>query len=110
RRREPALRLAQAFQGLLQDRIVAPALTGRPFRPPLPLRVMGRLPLLRNLPGRMIGFGLERGRIEDPLAPSLASAPPAPAAGTRSRAPSSVSGWRPSASGSKGRSPTFPAA
>jgi 2-polyprenyl-6-methoxyphenol hydroxylase-like FAD-dependent oxidoreductase len=65
RRREWAVRLIQFIQGFLQRRVVAQALDkGRPFRPPLLMRVLTALPILRDIPGRILalGFGRERPR------------------------------------------------
>src|SRR5262249_25523527 len=55
KRREGPVRTAQNLQAFLQEKIAAPALQpGQPFRPPLIMRVLAKIPLLRNLPGRMI--------------------------------------------------------
>jgi 2-polyprenyl-6-methoxyphenol hydroxylase-like FAD-dependent oxidoreductase len=67
RRRELPVRAIQRMQGLMQRKIAAPALAGRPFKLPLPLRIALRLPLLRNLPARMIAYGIRRVRV-DPIA------------------------------------------
>jgi 2-polyprenyl-6-methoxyphenol hydroxylase-like FAD-dependent oxidoreductase len=64
RRREWPVRVIQAVQGFLQRNLVAEALDrGKPFRLPLPLRLLLRLPVLRDLPGRLIGFGVGRERL-----------------------------------------------
>ncbi len=63
RRREWAVRLIQAVQGFLQRNLVAEALDrGKPFRPPLPLQLLLRVPILRDLPGRIVGLGFGRER------------------------------------------------
>ncbi|MBD2384392.1 FAD-dependent oxidoreductase [Cylindrospermum sp. FACHB-282] len=55
RRRELPTRIIQAFQTLIQKRIFAPVLRGnQSFQPPLLLR----LPILRDLPGRLIALGV----------------------------------------------------
>jgi len=55
RQRECPTRIIQKFQALVQQQIVARALnSSQPFRLPSFLR----LPLLRDLPGRLIGLGL----------------------------------------------------
>ncbi len=65
KRRELPTKVIQAFQRFMQERLAAPALqAGKPFRVPLALRVMRSIPGLRNLPGRMIGYGLRRVRVE----------------------------------------------
>jgi hypothetical protein len=52
-------RVIQRLQALIQQRILAPALgSDQPFAPPLPLRLLPRVPVLRNLPARLIAFGL----------------------------------------------------
>jgi 2-polyprenyl-6-methoxyphenol hydroxylase-like FAD-dependent oxidoreductase len=66
RRREKVTRIIQRFQAFMQGRIVAALQGGKPFHPPLPLRVILRIPGLRNLPARLIGFGVRRARIEHP--------------------------------------------
>jgi 2-polyprenyl-6-methoxyphenol hydroxylase-like FAD-dependent oxidoreductase len=64
RRRELPVRAIQRMQSLMQRKIAAPALAGRPFKLPLPLRIALRLPILRNLPARMIAYGIRRVRVE----------------------------------------------
>jgi 2-polyprenyl-6-methoxyphenol hydroxylase-like FAD-dependent oxidoreductase len=66
RRRELPTRLIQALQAQVQRNILAPALgSNAPFSPPLPLRLLPRIPVLRNVPGRLIGFGLRKVRVKD---------------------------------------------
>jgi 2-polyprenyl-6-methoxyphenol hydroxylase-like FAD-dependent oxidoreductase len=67
RRREPAVRKIQSFQAVMQKRVVGEALSssGRPFRVPLPIRVIAGMPMLRALPARVIGFGFDRERVEE---------------------------------------------
>ena len=66
KRREPAVKLIQRFQGLVQSRVVKTALDNdRPFRLPLFARVLLRVPLLRDLPARLIAFGFYRSRVRD---------------------------------------------
>ena len=70
RRREPAIRVVQRIQAYLQRRIAAPALRpGTSFRPPLLLRIGQHVPLLRDLPAKMLAFGPRRVRIEHPETP-----------------------------------------
>lgn len=65
RRREWLTRVIQRFQSMMQQRIVGQALESpKPFKPPLPLRVILRVPGLRNLPARMMAFGIRRVRLE----------------------------------------------
>ena len=69
RRREPAIRVVQRVQAYLQGKIAAPALRpGSSFRPPLLLRLGQHIPVLRNLPAKLLAFGPRRVRIEHPEA------------------------------------------
>jgi 2-polyprenyl-6-methoxyphenol hydroxylase-like FAD-dependent oxidoreductase len=65
RRREWPTRLIQALQTRIQGRIIAAALDPRnTFSIPLVLRLMLRVPVIRNLPARFIGFGFKRVHVE----------------------------------------------
>ncbi|MGZ5227271.1 MAG: FAD-dependent oxidoreductase [Burkholderiales bacterium] len=58
-RRELPTRVTQRLQVLMQNRVVTRALDEtRPFLPPLLIRMMARMPLLRRLPARLIGMGV----------------------------------------------------
>ena len=62
-RRERPTRVIQFIQGRVQKRAVATALEGgKPFRAPLPLRLLPHVPLLNQLLPRLIGFGVQRER------------------------------------------------
>ena len=63
RRREFPTRFIQGFQGVVQRQLVARALEHEPFRLPLPARIISALPLLRNLPARLIGWGIRPERV-----------------------------------------------
>lgn len=66
RQREWPTRIIQAFQTLIQRRVVSGALDStKPFKLPIVLRVILRLPILRKLPGRLIGLGVWRVHIKD---------------------------------------------
>jgi len=66
RRRELPTRVIQALQAQVQRNVLAPALrSNAPFSPPLPLRLLPRIPVLRNVLGRLIGFGLWTARVKD---------------------------------------------
>ncbi|MBV9956984.1 MAG: FAD-dependent oxidoreductase [Acidobacteria bacterium] len=54
-------RFIQAFQAVVQKRILGNALTNKQFKLPFFMR----LPLLRRIPARLIAFGLWRVRVED---------------------------------------------
>jgi len=64
-RREPAIKKIQSLQGFVQDRIVKTSLdASRPFQLPLGIRILLKLPWLRDLPAKMIAFGPHRSQIE----------------------------------------------
>jgi 2-polyprenyl-6-methoxyphenol hydroxylase-like FAD-dependent oxidoreductase len=65
RLREWPTRFIQAIQTQLQKRVIAGVLSGtQAVRLPLVLRLLLRIPGLRNLPARIIGFGLRKVRLE----------------------------------------------
>ena len=72
RRRIKPVRRMQAFQKLAQDRVIAPLLRRtRPIEKPfLILRLLNRMPLLRRIPGRIVGLGFGREDIHSPEAAS----------------------------------------
>ncbi len=58
RKRELPTRLIQKTQALLQQQVLARALsTDKPFDPPLLLRLLLRLPIVRVIPAIIVGFG-----------------------------------------------------
>jgi len=63
-------RAVQAAQKLAQDRIIGRLLQSRaPIRQaPLIVRLFDRYPLLRRIPGRLIGLGVSRERVRSPAA------------------------------------------
>jgi hypothetical protein len=69
-RRLPAVRLIQAFQKAAQDRIITPLLMRQKggFKPPLALRLLNGLPVLRRLPAALIGFGYRAEHVRSPVA------------------------------------------
>ena len=70
RRRWRAVTWMQAVQKFAQDRVVEPVLERTtPFeKPPLAVRILDAVPLLRRIPGRIIGLGFDPVRIESPEA------------------------------------------
>jgi 2-polyprenyl-6-methoxyphenol hydroxylase-like FAD-dependent oxidoreductase len=65
KRREWPTRVTQRLQLIIQERLIRSILTGgAALRPPLPLRVMARLPWLQRLPARLIGIGVRPEHIE----------------------------------------------
>jgi 2-polyprenyl-6-methoxyphenol hydroxylase-like FAD-dependent oxidoreductase len=70
-RRMFPVRITQAFQLMIQNRVIRPALAGRePPRPPLPLRLLDRLPLLQRLPARILALGVRPEHIRTPDFPA----------------------------------------
>ncbi len=59
RRRLWPTRVTQRLQVAIQNRVIAAVLrrTG-PLRPPLAVRLLARFPVLRRIPGRLIGLGI----------------------------------------------------
>jgi 2-polyprenyl-6-methoxyphenol hydroxylase-like FAD-dependent oxidoreductase len=65
RQREWPTRVIQLFQRVAQARVVTPALaSGQPFDFPWYVHLLTRIPLLRDLPARLIGFGVRRVRVQ----------------------------------------------
>jgi 2-polyprenyl-6-methoxyphenol hydroxylase-like FAD-dependent oxidoreductase len=64
-------RVIQAGQKAAQDRVIGRLLRGtEPIRQaPLIVRLFDRYPILRRIPGRIIGLGVRRERVRSPLAP-----------------------------------------
>ena len=67
-RRARAVRWTQAMQKAAHDNVIEPLLARtEPITRPFPmLRLLDTVPLLRRLPGRLIGLGVDRQRIETP--------------------------------------------
>jgi 2-polyprenyl-6-methoxyphenol hydroxylase-like FAD-dependent oxidoreductase len=59
KRRELPTRVTQRLQVIVQRRIIARVLgeTG-PFKPPLAVRLLARVPWLRRIPARIVGYGI----------------------------------------------------
>jgi 2-polyprenyl-6-methoxyphenol hydroxylase-like FAD-dependent oxidoreductase len=66
RRREGVTKIIQRFQARIQNGMVLAFESGRAFRLPLPLRLVQRVPWLRDLPPRIPAFGVRRVRLEQP--------------------------------------------
>jgi 2-polyprenyl-6-methoxyphenol hydroxylase-like FAD-dependent oxidoreductase len=64
-------RVIQWGQKLIQDRVIAAVLDTQQVisRPPWPLRMLNHFPLLRRIPGRILGLGIRRERVTSPKAP-----------------------------------------
>lgn len=61
-------RVIQEGQKLAQDRIIGRVLDGGPVRVPWAVKMLDRYPLLRRIPGRIIGLGVRRERVRSPAA------------------------------------------
>jgi len=70
RRRDFPTRVTQRFQVLVQTRILQRVLEGAPMKLPVAARLLGRFPLLRRIPARMIGMGVRPEHIESPAVTS----------------------------------------
>ena len=65
KRRGAPTRFIQRFQRLIQNQLVKRALDpAKPFTLPLPIRVLTQVPILRNIPAHIIGFGIRRERLD----------------------------------------------
>ncbi|HEY2703284.1 MAG TPA: FAD-dependent oxidoreductase [Candidatus Dormibacteraeota bacterium] len=64
RRRQLPTVATQLVQGLVQRRMFAPAERGATRSVPWALRTLPRLPVLRDLPGRLVGLGFRRAHVE----------------------------------------------
>ncbi|WP_338426693.1 FAD-dependent oxidoreductase [Sphingopyxis kveilinensis] len=67
RRWDPTVRM-QALQRLAHRRVIEPMLRGEIRRVPLAIRLLDRIPLLRRIPGRILGLGFGRQHVQSPLA------------------------------------------
>jgi 2-polyprenyl-6-methoxyphenol hydroxylase-like FAD-dependent oxidoreductase len=66
RRREFPTRFIQGFQAMMQKRVLVPALASSEttLQVPALFRWLVRIPILRDLPSRLIGFGVQRVRVD----------------------------------------------
>jgi 2-polyprenyl-6-methoxyphenol hydroxylase-like FAD-dependent oxidoreductase len=70
RRRDLPTRVTQRLQLMIQRRVIARVLaTSEPLAPPMLLRLIARVPLLRRLPGRLIGLGVRPEHVRSPSRP-----------------------------------------
>jgi 2-polyprenyl-6-methoxyphenol hydroxylase-like FAD-dependent oxidoreductase len=66
-RRDWPTKLVQRGQKLAHDTFIAGVLSGVPItRAPLAVRLLDKFPLLRRIPGRLIGLGIRRERVRSP--------------------------------------------
>jgi len=66
RRREFPTKVTQALQVAVQRRVIGRVLAGETLRPPLPLRLLGACPMLRRIPGRLVGLGVRPEHVRSP--------------------------------------------
>jgi 2-polyprenyl-6-methoxyphenol hydroxylase-like FAD-dependent oxidoreductase len=71
-RRMLPTRIIQGAQKFAQDRVIGRLLqSSAPIRQaPLLVRLLDRYPILRRIPGRLIGLGVRRERVRSPAAPT----------------------------------------
>ena len=67
RRWKPTTRM-QALQRFAHQRVIEPMLRGEVTRVPFAVRLLDRIPLLRRIPGRILGLGFGRQHVQSPLA------------------------------------------
>lgn len=67
-RRWTATKRMQSIQRQAHDRVIARVLRGQFTSTPLAIRMLDRVPLLRRIPGRVIGLGFGRQHVQSPLA------------------------------------------
>ena len=67
RRRERPVRVLQSFRSFVQNRFLAPALASAET-PSIPwiVRLALRIPILRDIPPRIIALGIDRPHVESP--------------------------------------------
>jgi 2-polyprenyl-6-methoxyphenol hydroxylase-like FAD-dependent oxidoreductase len=69
KRRAFPTRVIQRGQKAAQDNVIGTVLSGKPItRAPVVVRLLDRLPLLRRIPGRLIGLGVRREKVRSPEA------------------------------------------
>ncbi len=67
RQREPAVRVIQWVQSFLQDQLLRPAIeSNRHLRMPLPVRLLFRVPWVREIPARLMAYGVGRPHVHTP--------------------------------------------
>lgn len=61
-------RIVQSLQIAIQNNVIAPTLqASAPRKPPLPVRLLTRFPLLRRLPARLVGLGIRPEHVSDEI-------------------------------------------
>ena len=67
RRWKPTIRM-QGLQRFAHRRVIEPMLLGQITRVPFAVRLLDTIPLLRRIPGRILGLGFGRQHVQSPLA------------------------------------------
>lgn len=67
RRWKPTTRM-QGLQRFAHQNVIEPMLRGEITRVPFAVRLLNRVPLLRRIPGRILGLGFGRQHVQSPLA------------------------------------------
>jgi len=67
RRWKPTVRM-QGLQRFAHQRVIEPMLRGEITRVPFAVRLLDQIPLLRRIPGRILGLGFGRQHVQSPLA------------------------------------------
>ncbi|MBA3940021.1 MAG: monooxygenase [Sphingopyxis sp.] len=70
RRWKPTTKM-QALQRMAHQRVVEPMLRGEITHVPFAVRLLDAVPLLRRIPGRILGLGFGRQHVQSPLAKDL---------------------------------------
>ena len=61
-------KVIQWGQKTAQDNVIGAVLSGRRIRrAPLPVRLLNRFAVLRRIPGRIVGLGIQREKVESPI-------------------------------------------
>jgi 2-polyprenyl-6-methoxyphenol hydroxylase-like FAD-dependent oxidoreductase len=68
RRRELAVRMTQAMQVLVQNRIISLAIKGgnQPIRPPMFARIINAIPWLQGVTARFVALGVRPEHVQSP--------------------------------------------
>ncbi|MEO7635466.1 MAG: FAD-dependent oxidoreductase [Sphingomicrobium sp.] len=77
-------RMIQGAQRTVHERLLRPLIDGHrdmPEKPPLPVRLLARFPLLRRIPGYLIGHGIRQEHVRSPLAKPTRLLSPSPPRG-----------------------------
>jgi 2-polyprenyl-6-methoxyphenol hydroxylase-like FAD-dependent oxidoreductase len=65
KRREPAVATVQRFQSFIQQRIISSALkSDKPFEPPLPMKLVSKIPFIRKKLARFLAYGTRHEKVE----------------------------------------------